>query len=69
MPMLTRVIKCIDTIGICKAQGQNIIFLNRNKDPFDWMDEVPADDPAFQGLLEEEEDAVVYPNITTELQE
>jgi hypothetical protein len=32
---------------------------------FTWTDEVPADNPAFQGLLKEEE--AVYPDITAEL--
>jgi hypothetical protein len=67
MLMPTRVIKCVDVIGAHKAQSQDFRFLNHNKDPFDWTDEVPADDPAFQGLLEEEEGAAVYPDITAEL--
>jgi len=31
------------------------------------MDEVPEDDPEFQGLLDEKEDTVVYPDISAEL--
>jgi hypothetical protein len=66
LPMPTRVIKCVDTIGVQEAQGREFCFLNRNKDAFTWTDEVPADNPAFQGLLKEEE--AVYPDITAELQ-
>jgi hypothetical protein len=68
MPMPMRVIKCVDAIGECEQQGHNFCFLNHNKEAFDWMDEVPVDDPAFQGLLKEEEEGVaVYPDITAEL--
>jgi hypothetical protein len=48
-----------------EAQGREFHFLNRNKDAFTWTDEVPADNPTFQGLLEKEE--AVYPYITAEL--
>ena len=65
LPMPTRVIKWVDTIGVQDGQGQEFCFLNRNKDAFTWTDEVPPDDPAFQGLLEEEE--AVYSDITAEL--
>ncbi len=65
LPMPTRVIKWVDTIGAQEAQGREFRFLNWNKDTFTWTDKVPADDPAFQGLLKEEE--AVYPNITVEL--
>ena len=36
-------------------------------EPFEWTDEVPEDDPEFQGLLEETEDTAVYPDISAEL--
>ncbi len=65
LPMPTRVIKCLDTIGAQEAQGQEFRFLNWNKDAFTWTDKVPADNPAFQGLLKKKE--AVYPNITAEL--
>jgi hypothetical protein len=65
LPMPTRVIKWVDTIGGQEAQGREFRFLYWNKDAFTWTDKVPADDPTFQGLLEEEE--AVYPNITAEL--
>jgi hypothetical protein len=65
LPMPTRVIKRVDTIGVREAQGREFRFLNRNKDAFTWTDKVPADNPAFQGLLKEEE--AVYPDITAEL--
>jgi hypothetical protein len=65
LPMPMRVIKRVDTIGAQEAQGQEFRFLNWNKDAFTWTDEVPADNPTFQGLLKEEE--AVYPSITAEL--
>ena len=34
--------------------GNEFWFLNRNKEPFDWTDEVPDDGGEFQGLLGEE---------------
>jgi hypothetical protein len=43
LPMPTRVIKWVDTIGARKSQGREFCFLNRNKDAFTWTDEVPAD--------------------------
>jgi hypothetical protein len=48
-----------------EAQGWELSFLNWIKNAFIWTDEVPVDDPAFQGLLKEEE--AVYPNINAEL--
>jgi hypothetical protein len=65
LPMPTRVIKWVDTIGAQEEQGWEFRFLNRNKDAFTWTDKVPVDDPTFQGLLKEEE--AVYPDITAEL--
>jgi hypothetical protein len=65
LPMSMRVIKWVDTIGAREAQGREFRFLNRNKEAFTWTDKVPADDPAFKGLLKEEE--AVYPDITAEL--
>ncbi len=65
LPIPMKVIKWVDLIEVQEAQGQEFRFLNWNKDAFTWTDEVPADDPAFQGLLKEEE--AVYPNITAEL--
>jgi hypothetical protein len=65
LPMPTRVIKRVDTIGAQEAQGREFRLLNQNKDAFTWTDKVPADNPAFQGLLKEEE--AVYPDITAEL--
>ena len=34
--------------------------------PFTWTDEVPEDDPEFQGMLEEEE-AAPFPDISADL--
>ena len=43
-------------------QGKEFWFLNRNKEPFDWTDEVPDDDGEFQGLLGEE---APFPDISS----
>jgi hypothetical protein len=64
MPMPDRVIKRVNTIGARKIQGQEFQFLNRQKEPYDWTDEVPKDDPEFQGLLEE---PAQYPDIPAKL--
>ena len=45
-------------------QGKEFLFLNRNKEPFDWTDEIPDDDGEFQGLLGEE---APFPDINSEL--
>jgi hypothetical protein len=45
MPMSTRMIKCVDTIGAWEKQGGEFRFVNRNKEPFGWTDEVPEDNP------------------------
>jgi hypothetical protein len=68
MPMPQRIIKRVNKIGKCKKQGCNFCFLNRNKEELDWTDEVPADNPTLQGLLEEDgEQEAIYPNVTAEL--
>ncbi len=54
-------------MAIRPRSGREFRFLNRNKDTFTWTDEVPADNPAFQGLFEEEE--AVYPDINADLPE
>ncbi len=66
MPMPDRVIKRVDAIGECKGQGWTFWFLNQQKEPYKWMDEVPEDDTDFQGLFENEEEAV-YPNVSAKL--
>jgi hypothetical protein len=47
------IIKRVNTIGQRKQQGRDFRFLNRRKEPYEWTDTVPEDDPDFQGLLEE----------------
>jgi hypothetical protein len=42
-------------------------FLNRRGKPYKWTDEVPEDDPDFQGLLDENNDTAVYPDVSAEL--
>ena len=50
--------------GKKENQGKEFRFLNRNKEPFDWTDEIPDDDGEFQGLLGEE---APFPDISPEL--
>jgi hypothetical protein len=52
MPMPDHVIQRVNAIGKREKQGQTFRFLNRRGEPFEWTDEVPEDDPEFQGLLE-----------------
>ena len=52
--MPTAVIAKVNNIGKKENQGKEFRFLKRNKEPFDWTDEVPDDDGEFQGLLGEE---------------
>jgi hypothetical protein len=62
--MPDRVIKRVNTIGACERQGRDFRFLNRRKEPYEWTDEVPEDDPDFQGLLD---DPAPYPDLSAEL--
>ena len=63
--MPDRVIKRVNDIGLREKQGRTFRFLNRRGEPYEWTDSVPDDDPEFQGLLEDEEEAA-YPNISAE---
>ncbi|KAL3796182.1 hypothetical protein ACHAW5_005865 [Stephanodiscus triporus] len=36
-------------------------------EPYEWTNEVPEDDPEFQGLLDENKDTAVYPDISAKL--
>ena len=58
------VIKRINTIGQRERQDWDFRFLNRRKEPYDWTDTVPEDDPDFQGLLEE---PAPYPDLSSDL--
>ena len=42
--MPAAVIAKVDKIGKKEKQGKEFRFQNRNKEPFDWTDEVPEDD-------------------------
>ena len=66
MPMPDRVIAKVNRIGLREKQGRDFWFLNRRKEPYEWTNTVPEDDPEFQGLLEEEEPAP-YPEVSAEL--
>jgi hypothetical protein len=65
LPMPDSVIKRVDAIGLRKKQGRAFWFLNRKQEPYKWTDAVPEDDPEFQGLLENEDEAA-YPDISAE---
>ncbi len=67
MPMPDRAIKRVNTIGEQEGQGQTFRFLNQRKEAYKWTDEVPKDVDDFQGLLEDEEEAALYPDISAEL--
>jgi hypothetical protein len=60
------VIKRVDAIRECEGQGRTFWFLNQRKEPYEWTDEVLEDDTDFQGLLENEEEAV-YPDVSAKL--
>ena len=62
--MPTAVIAKVDKIGKNENQGNEFRFINRNKEPFDRTDEIPADGGEFQGLLEE---VAPFPDISSEL--
>ena len=67
MPMPDRVIERVNTIREQEGQGQAFRFLHQRKEAYEWTDEEPEDDDDFQGLLEDEEDAAPYPDISAEL--
>ncbi len=67
IPMPSCIIRRINVIGLREKQGWEFHFVNRNKEPYEWTDEIPDSDPNFQGLLEEEEEVTVHPDITAEL--
>ena len=66
MPMPDRIIRRVNTLGELEGQGHTFRFLNQHKEPYEWTDSVPEDDPEFQGLLENEDEAP-YPDISAEL--
>jgi hypothetical protein len=65
-PTPDKVIKRVNAIGLREKQGRTFRFLNRRQEPYEWTDTIPEDDPEFQGLLEDKEEAA-YPNISAEL--
>ncbi len=62
--MPDRVVKRVNTIGQREKQGRSFRFLNQCKEPYEWTDTVPEDDPDFQGLLEE---PAPYPDLSSDL--
>ncbi len=67
MPMPDRIIKSVNAISQREGLGREFRFLNRQCEPFTWTNEVPEDDPKFQGLLENKDEEEVYPDILAEL--
>jgi hypothetical protein len=68
LPMPDSVIQQVNTIGLKEKQGRSFRFLNRQKEPYKWTNEVPEDDLEFQGLLKADaEEAAAYPDISAEL--
>jgi len=65
MPMPDRIIKHVNSIGSWEKQGCTFQFTDRSKEPYEWTDSVPEDDPDFQGLLEDDE--APFPDISAEL--
>jgi hypothetical protein len=63
--MPDRVIKRVNAIGLREKQGRTFWFLNRRQEPYEWTDTILEDDPKFQGLLEDKEEAA-YPDISAE---
>ena len=61
------VIQRVNKIGEREKQGWTFRFLNRRGEPYEWTDEVPEDDPDFQGLLDENEGTAMYPDVSAEL--
>ena len=67
MPMPDSVIERVNKIGERERQGRAFRFTNRRGEPYDWTDEVPEDDPDFQGLLDDSEGTAVYPDVSAEM--
>ena len=67
MPMPDSVIQRVNMIREREKQGRMFRFLNRRGEPYEGTDEVPEDDPDFQGLLDENEDTAVYPDVSAKL--
>jgi hypothetical protein len=67
MPMPDWVIKRFNAIRAQEGQGRAFQFLNQSQDPYGWTEEVPKDDPDFQGLLDNKEEEAIYPDISAEL--
>ena len=63
-PMPDSIIKKVNAIGEKEKQGRQFRFHNRLNDLYSWTDEVPEDDPEFQGLLEVE---APFPDVSAEL--
>ena len=64
IPIPTAVIAKADKIGKKENEGKEFRFINQNKEPFDWIDEIPDDDGEFQVILGEE---APFPDISSEL--
>ena len=64
IPMPQAIIDRVNKIGKRESQGKDFSFADRRRIPFEWSDEVPVDNPSFQGLLEPD---APFPYIPAEL--
>jgi hypothetical protein len=67
LPMPDCIIKHVKQIGTKEKQGHTSWFFNRKKEPYKWTDEVPEDDPEFQGLLEDKVEMAANPDISPKM--
>ena len=67
MSMPDQVIKRVNAIGGQEGQGREFRFTNRWCKPYEWTDELPEDNPELQGLLNNDEEMVLYLDISAEL--
>jgi hypothetical protein len=68
LPMPDSMIQQVNTIGLKEKQGRSFLFLNRQKEPYEWTNKVPEDDLKFQGLLEaDSEEAAACQDISAKL--
>ena len=64
IPMPDAIKARVNEIGLKEKQNRDLVFADRTKQTFDWSDEVPIDDPGFQGLLEQDSP---FPDIPAKL--
>ena len=65
--MHDQIIKCVNAIGEQEGQDPKFRFTNCRQELYKWTNEVPEDDLEFQGLLNNDKEMAVYPDISVEL--